>query len=108
MSERVYISGPVSGLPLDEVRATFAARERALVHAGYKVVNPLEKALKTLGEGKAWEEYMAFDVLLLLGCDLINFLQGWEDSRGSRLEAAIAKQKGIGTLFYTGMRYEQN
>lgn len=106
MSEKVYISGPVSGLPLGEVRETFAARERALVHAGYKVVNPLERSLQALGEDKTWEEYMAFDVLLLLKCDLINFLQGWEDSRGARLEAAIARKKGIGTLFYTGMRYE--
>ena len=106
MSERVYISGPVSGLPLGEVRETFAARERALVHAGYKVVNPLERSLQALGEGQTWEEYMAFDIQLLWKCDLINFLQGAEGSRGSRLEAAIAKQKGIGTLFYTGMRYE--
>lgn len=106
MSERVYISGPVSGLPLGEVRATFAARERALVHAGYKVVNPLERSLQTLGEDKVWEEYMAFDIQLLWKCDLINFLQGWTDSQGSRLEAAIAKRKGIGTLFFTGMRYE--
>ena len=108
MSERVYISGPVSGLPLDEVRAKFASRERALVHAGYKVFNPLEKSLKVLGKGKTWEEYMAFDVLLLLKCDMINFLPGWEDSRGARLEAAIAKTKGISTLFYTGVRYDQN
>lgn len=106
MSEKVYISGPVSGLPLEEAQATFAARERALKRAGYKVVNPLAESLKRLGYDRVWEEYMAVDVLLLLKCDMINFLEGWADSRGSRLEAAIAKEKGIAILFYKGMIYE--
>lgn len=96
--KKVYISGAVSGLPFDEAQRVFATREAALNHAGYEAVNPLRLSHERLGADKTWEEYMAFDLLLLLECDMINFLDGWQNSQGARLELEVAKLRKIETL----------
>lgn len=87
---KVYISGRVSGLPLEKALDEFAKEEAKLKAAGYEVVNPVRLAHEELGEGLNWESYMAFDIDLLLKCDAIYMMQGWQTSAGARLEKAIA------------------
>ena len=96
--QTVYISGPVTGFSLDDVKRTFAERERQLNEAGYIAVNPVALARENVAAGASWEDFMAFDLTLLADCDLITFLSGWEDSRGARLEAGFARLNGIGVL----------
>ena len=100
MSKRqsVYISGPVTGLPFDDVCRAFAERERQLGEAGYIAVNPVALSHENVAACATWEEFMAFDLTLLKGCDFITFLPGWEDSRGARLEMYFARLNGIGVL----------
>lgn len=95
IARRVYISGPVSGRPLEEALAAFNAAESKLRAAGWAAVNPVRLSNELLGGGKAWEDYMAYDLELLESCGAIAFLEGWQGSQGARLEAAVARRLGL-------------
>lgn len=84
---KIYISGPISGLPLETVYNNFTNVEAQLLEQGYEVVNPLNNGLPT---NATWEEHMRADLRLLLDCDAIYMLEGWEKSRGARIEYALA------------------
>jgi hypothetical protein len=49
-------------------------------------------------ENGSWEDYMKRDLVLLLRCDYIYLLDGWEYSKGARLEYNIACDVGIKPL----------
>lgn len=85
--KKIYISGPISGLPLETVCNNFTNAEVQLSEQGYEVVNPLNNGLPT---NAIWEEHMRADLKLLLDCDAIYMLEGWEKSRGARIEYALA------------------
>lgn len=85
--KKIYISGPISGLPLETVYNNFTNAEVNLLEKGYKVVNPFNNGLPTTA---TWEEHMRADLKLLLDCDAIYMLEGWEKSRGARMEYALA------------------
>lgn len=84
--KKIYISGPISGLPLETVYNNFTNAEVELLEQGYEVVNPLNNGLPT---NATWEEHMRADLRLLLDCDAIYMLEGWEKSRGARIEYAL-------------------
>lgn len=86
---RIYIAGPMSGLPLDNYPAFNAetARLRAL---GYHVENPAENPRQD-----SWEAYMRQSIRQMLTCDLVAFLPGWAESRGALLERYVAHQVGL-------------
>ena len=84
--KKIYISGPISGLPLETVYNNFTNAEVNLLEKGYKVVNPFNNGLPTTA---TWEEHMRADLKLLLDCDAIYMLEGWEKSRGARIEYAL-------------------
>ncbi|MGB1270435.1 MAG: DUF4406 domain-containing protein [Endozoicomonas sp.] len=87
---KIYISGPMTGLPEHNYPAFFEA-EKLLKKAGFQeIVNPAR-----LGEQASWEEYMKRDIQLLCQCDGVAFLDGWGDSKGARLEVQIANALGI-------------
>lgn len=81
----VYISGPMTGLP-DYNRGVFNAAAAKLRAIGYEVVNPAEQP-----EQPSWEEYMRHDIKLMMGCQSIFLLPGWQNSRGARIEFQIAE-----------------
>jgi hypothetical protein len=84
---RLYISGPMTGLPENNFPAFFEA-ERILLDAGYEVENP---ATKGIVEGWAWVDYLKYDLAVLLPCDGVAVLPGWENSRGALLELHVAE-----------------
>ena len=87
---KIYISGPMSGLPEHNYPA-FIQAEDCLRKAGYKhIVNPAK-----LGEKPSWQEYMKRDIQLLCRCDCVALLDGWGDSKGARLEVQIAIALGL-------------
>ena len=88
---KIYISGQISGLPLDEVKAKFQDAEKRIVEHGYEAVNPLKNGIP---DSEAWEVHMAADIVLLLDCDAIYMLPGWESSKGATLEKNIAERTG--------------
>lgn len=88
---RVYISGPMTGLP-DWNKPAFAAAAQQLMVRGYEPVNPAEVEL---GPDATWEQYMREDLKLLMDCEAVALLSGWEESRGATLEALIAFRLGM-------------
>ena len=89
--KRIYISGPMSGMPEHNFPAfnAEAARLRAL---GYDVVNPAE--LNPDPE-KTWHDCLRTDLMELLTCDAIALLAGWQKSAGAHLEIHVAHRVGI-------------
>lgn len=92
---RIYLSGPMTGLP-DLNFPAFHAEAARLRGLGYDVVNPAE--LVTDKEAD-WVDCMRVDIPALLTCGTIALLPGWVDSRGASLEAYIAEKLGMG--FFT-------
>lgn len=90
-SNRVYVAGPMSGLPGLNFPAFNAAAE-ALRAQGWHVENPADH-----GEvaGATWADYMHSDVCMLASCSAIHLLPGWSKSRGATLEANIAAALGM-------------
>lgn len=88
--ERVYISGPMTGMPEHNFPAfnAEAARLRAL---GYQVINPAE--INPDGT-KPWKECLREDIKHLCDCDTIALLPGWENSQGAHLELHISHRIG--------------
>ena len=97
MKIRLYIAGPMTGLP----DLNFPAFNRAaaiLRAAGYEAINPAEiNPDPTAG----WEACMRADIAELVKCDGVALLPGWERSRGASLEAHIAHSLGM-RLVYPG------
>lgn len=85
----IYLSGPMTGLPQLNFPA-FHAEARRLRSAGWRVVNPAEIDLPP---DSAWTDFMRADLVdMLLHCDTICMLDGWQKSRGARLEIHIARE----------------
>lgn len=103
ITERYYLSGPMSGLPKFNFPA-FANAAAALRRDGLDIVSPHEQdAPETremamaspdgahTGNGESWGTCLARDVKIIADetCGTI-FLPGWSKSRGARLEAFTA------------------
>lgn len=102
---KIYISGPMSGLPDHNYPAFFAAAEE-IREQGHEPVNPAEGA----PGGWTWAQYMRRDLMLLLTADAVFVLPGWEHSRGARLECVIAHQLKMPVHYLKSRRrltYEQ-
>ena len=59
-------------------------------------MNPFENGVS---QDAHWMEHMRRDIALLLECDCIYMLQGWELSKGAKLELDVASSCGIKVLF---------
>ncbi len=86
--KRVYVSGPMSGLPNNNVPA-FDAAAAKLRKKGYRVTNPAE-----LDDGepcKTWEDCLRRDLRALTKCGAVATLPSWKKSRGANLEVHVAR-----------------
>jgi hypothetical protein len=94
--KRTYISGKISGLNFDEVCKKFGRAEQILKKAGYNPVNPC-----TLlhDHDKEYNSYIAEDIRHLLTCDAIYMLNDWKESKGSRIEHAVALELGLDIIY---------
>ena len=95
--KKVYISGAIAGHDLAARKAAFKAAERELAEMGFSPVNPFDNGVP---DEAHWRAHMRADIVLLLGCDLIYMLQGWELSKGAKLEHDVATSCGIKVLKY--------
>ena len=87
--EKVYISGAISGHNFRERLYVFARAEHSLREKGYETVNPFDNGLP---ETAKYEEHIKTDLTLLLGCDSIYMLRGWEESSHDYGEPSQAQQ----------------
>lgn len=96
---KIYISGKISGIELNEARSKFAAAEKDLISAGYEAVNPMK--ISEYHPDKKWHEYMIEDIKALFECDGLLLLPCWNESKGARIEKAIADEIGLKIFNYT-------
>lgn len=89
---RIYLSGPMTGLPECNFPA-FHAEAARLRGLGYEVVNPAE--LNPLESQSSWHQCMRNDLRALMDCDTIAMMPGWINSSGAHLEMHIAHRIGI-------------
>lgn len=89
--KRIYISGPITGMPGKNALAFDAASLR-LLSLGYDVVNPIDLCPDP---DATWAECMRIDIAALVTCNAVALLPGWQQSRGAQLEAHIARQLGM-------------
>ena len=92
---RVYVAGPMSGLPEFNYPAFFDAAKR-LRALGYEVACPAE--VDAGDQERDWAWYMRQDLHLLIDCDAVVTLPDWQRSRGASLEVFVAAQLGLDVL----------
>jgi len=85
--KKIYISGPMSGIP-DNNFPAFSAATALLRGLGFEVVSPHE----ILAEDDTWEGLLKEDIRQMLDCDTVCKLDGWRNSGGASLEPHIAHQ----------------
>ena len=98
---RVYIAGPMTGLPEFNFPAFNTAAAR-LASDGFTPVNPADHGLV---DGAQWGDYLRYDLAQLVGCEAIYFLTGWSHSRGARLEHSLAQALGMELRFEPGAEH---
>ena len=88
---KLYISGPMTGLPEFNYPA-FRAAANDLTRVGYDVLNPVdaEEHNPTPGEPQSWDWYMRHALRMVLDAEGVATLPGWTKSRGAALEVHIA------------------
>lgn len=100
---RVYLAGPMTGLPRWNFPAFESAAFRLRLH-GFDVWSPAERDLEigfdpaSDGEGFDLRAALEADVEALLGCDVIALLPGWEDSPGVAIEILAGEGVGVFAL----------
>lgn len=94
MKKRIYVAGPMTGLPMLNFPA-FHAAEAHLLRYGYTVVNP---ARINPDHSMSWEDCMRKDIAELVTCGAIYLLPGWQDSKGATLEHHIAERLGLNII----------
>jgi hypothetical protein len=108
---KVYISGPITGIP--DFGRSFEKAAAYLAEQGHESVNPAAAVPlcgNTCGEVKgrhSWACYMRNDLQLLLDCDAILMLDGWERSHGARLELHVATACELTVLHRTSDKEQQ-
>ena len=85
---KIYVSLPITGVDIEQVEASCIYAAAVLEKKGHTPVSPLELGHK---DPEDYEAVIGTDITALLCCDAVLFLDGWETSKGCRLENAAAE-----------------
>jgi Domain of unknown function (DUF4406) len=106
VKKKIYISGPISGKP-DHNLPAFRAAEKMWQSRGYDVVvphdipahdhegTPCPPSYAEGGYGHSAACNLRADLVVLLTCDEVATLPGWDHSVGAKLEISVALHCGI-------------
>lgn len=110
---KIYIAGPVAGKPNNN-RGAFQGAKYLLMDRGHVPVSPLDVKVHehegdcppgpVAGEDETHTAccFMRSDIKALLECDGVFFLNGWEQSSGSRTEFEVARACGLFMFYQNG------
>ncbi len=94
INNTIYVCGPMTGYP-DFNFEEFNRVEKLLSDLDFEVYNPTVHEVR---EDWTWADYLRHDLRLLLECDKVALLDGWEASKGAQLEVHVAHSLNIPTL----------
>lgn len=105
---RIYLSFPITGHDLAERRENSESWAAHIKDQGHETANPLDvevcadrsciEADGAINQGDgnhSWQCYMKSCMKMLMDCDAIYMLNGWEHSRGALLELFVAVSCGL-------------
>ena len=98
---RIYLSGKITGLEKEVYSRQFARAESFYKTSGFDVVNPVkigEEVLK-INPKAEWQDFMQEDLKALRTCTHIVLLEGWEESKGAKMEKAEAEKMGLEIMY---------
>ena len=88
---KLYIAGPMTGLPDFNYPAFFAAA-KDLRARGYGPINPARVRSNVVKPPTTWLDFMRHSLRDIADADGIATLPGWRASRGASLEVDIARR----------------
>ena len=88
---RVYLCGPMTGMPLLNYPAFNELASELRAH-GLEVMNPAENPEPPC---RSWKGYMRMSLKQIADADLIVVLAGWPASKGATLEISTARGLGV-------------
>ena len=91
----IYISLPITGQE-DAARRKAQGIKAALSRKGHRPVNPFDIYP---GKNPTYADYLCYDLLALADCDAIYLCEGWQYSRGCRIERAFAQEFGLQLIY---------
>lgn len=102
ISDRIYISGPITGLEREQYTRRFMLAEQLLRENGYRnIVNPARMwparfpwIYRVLG----YKLTLFIDLWILTRCHRVYKIPGWRQSRGAQIESCIAFHFGVYTI----------
>lgn len=101
-----YLAGPMSGKEGYNSEA-FIEAANELRQRNYQIVSPWEIAQTLPGTpgDLPYETYVKADIIAMLRCDAVVTLRDWQESRGARMEVALADWLGM-HVFHLNSEWE--
>lgn len=97
---KVYIAGPMTGLP----HFNRPAFQQAAINLSFEKHVPLNPAI--LPDGLTEADYMAIGLTMLQRAEAIYLLTGWQFSAGARAEHALALKLGLEVIEQKESRHD--
>lgn len=98
MKQKIYLSGPMTGYP-DYNRPAFLKAEaelQAVLDASF--INPARLDSQAKPEWQ-WPDFMRNSLKGMMDACTIYMLNGWENSKGAKIELALAKELGMPVMY---------
>lgn len=100
--KRIYISGPISDLPIDVAKESF---KQAIIKVSkvyppseYTYINPFD--LNTGVKDPTWHDYMMTCLKSLRSCEIIYMMEKWMMSDGACVEITFARKSKIKIIYH--------
>ena len=100
---RIYIAGPMTGMPEYNVPAFKAATDLLRKH-NYRVISPHEHLGVQDDTELEYARILAYDIMLIAGCRSIVLLDGWNDSKGAKLECYYCESTNKQIVYYKDLK----
>lgn len=95
---KIYISGPISGMKNLNREAFFRAEVHIVATLLGYPINP-HRVGACLPDSATWLDFMRVDIQAMMEADSVYMLRKWYLSRGARIEWILAKLLGIPIMY---------